>query len=59
MSEYPFDAEWEQRQNEPMLNIGVDWTQRSPYAFDRLPELKTEEETTERIFKTSESVIQR
>jgi len=43
MSEYPFEAEWLERQNEPMPDIGIDWTQRSPYAIDRLPERKTEE----------------
>ena len=42
MSEYPFEAEWQERQNEPMPDIGVDWSQRSPYAFDRLPEREQE-----------------
>jgi len=46
MSEdYPFFDEWQERQAEPMPDIGIDWSQRSPYAFDRLPELKTEQET--------------
>ena len=41
--EYPFEAEWAERQAEPMPEFGIDWTIPSPLTFDRIPERKTEE----------------
>ena len=41
--EYPFEAEWEQRQSEPFPEFGFDTIEPSPLAIDRLPELKREE----------------
>ena len=43
MSDYPFEAEWLERQAEPMPDIGIDWSVPSPLAFDRIPDLKREE----------------
>ena len=39
---WPFQAEWEERQREPMPVSGIDGTQGSPYAIDRLPALEQE-----------------
>ena len=39
---WPFQSEWEKRQREPMPMDGIDGTQCSPYAIDRLPALEQE-----------------
>ena len=39
---YPFEAEWAERQAEPMPDIGIDWSVPSPLAFDQMPERNTE-----------------
>ena len=40
--DYVFEEEWQERQSEPMENIGVDWSVPSPLAFDRIPEREQE-----------------
>jgi len=39
---YPFIEEWLQRQAEPLPESSIDWTVRSPFAKERLPD-KTKE----------------
>ena len=39
---YPFLEDWLRRQIEPMPESSIDWTVRSPFAKERLPD-KTKE----------------
>ena len=41
-TDYPFFEEWLERQAEPMPEVGIDWTQRSPLSFTCLPEKEQE-----------------
>jgi len=45
LGDYPFLAEWLERQSEPMPDFGAsvfDNAEPSPLAIDRIPEMKTE-----------------
>ena len=36
--DFPFEAEYRERQAEKMPEFGIDWNQRSPLAIGNLPE---------------------